>query len=107
MNGEIIILSQALKLLETVQEFVDTNPNEVTALVDSAILIKAMYDELNPEGAAMPINRGICPQILRLVETIQEFVDTNPNEVGALADSALLVEAVSADLSLHEAVLVN
>lgn len=38
-------------------------------------------------------------EMLRLVGTVQEFIDTNPNEVKSLADSALLIEALDRDLN--------
>jgi ribonuclease HI len=107
MNSKTVDLRQILKLLDLVQEFVNTNPNEVTALVDSALLIEAMYADLNPQDATMPINTSAYAEILRLAETIQEFVDTNPNEVTTLTDSALLVGAMYANLNHPEAALVN
>jgi hypothetical protein len=107
MNSKTVDLRQISRLLETVQEFVDTNPNEITALAGSALLVEAMYADLNPQEGATPINTSAYTQILRLVETIQEFVDTNPNEVSALADSVLLVEAMHANLNPPEAALVN
>ena len=33
-------------------------------------------------------------EMLRLVGTVQAFIDTNPNDVKSLADSALLIEAL-------------
>ena len=52
MSNETSACSQILTLLETVQEFIDTNPNEVTALADSVLLIEAMHADLNPKNAA-------------------------------------------------------
>ena len=53
-------------------------------------------------------NRMItCTQILQLLETLQEFVNTNPNEVTALAENPLLIEAIYADLSQQNAASVN
>jgi hypothetical protein len=100
-------LRQILGLLETVQEFVDTNPNEISALADSALLIEAVHSDLNLQDAAIRLTIGAHAELCRLLGTIQEFVDTNPNEVGTLADSALLVDTMYADLNRHEAALVN
>jgi hypothetical protein len=46
-------------------------------------------------------------QTLRLLEVLQEFVETNPNEVPTLADSALLIQAVYVELSRPNPVTVN
>jgi hypothetical protein len=107
MNGKTVDLRQILSFLETVQEFVDTNPNEASTLADSALLIEAVYADLNPRGGAMSVNTSAYTQIIRLVGIAQEFVDTNPNEVSTLAESALLVEAMCADLRPREGALVN
>jgi hypothetical protein len=107
MNGKTVDLRQILSFLETVQEFVDTNPNEASTFADSALLIEAVYADLNPRGGAMSVNTSTYTQIIRLVGIAQEFVDTNPNEVSTLAESALLVEAMCADLRPREGALVN
>jgi hypothetical protein len=52
MRNETIVRTKILGLLETVQEFIDTNPNEATALADSALLIQAMHADLNPKDVA-------------------------------------------------------
>ena len=52
MSNETIIRTKILGLLETVQEFIDTNPNEVTALADSALLIQAVHADLDPKDVA-------------------------------------------------------
>jgi hypothetical protein len=49
----------------------------------------------------------IQAQISRLLQTIQEFIDTNPNEVTTLADNSVLVAAIRADLRPRDAVEVN
>ena len=46
-------------------------------------------------------------RISRLLEMLQEFIDTNPNDAAALANSELLVDAVYADLNRHAAPGVN
>jgi hypothetical protein len=46
-------------------------------------------------------------KIRQLLEIVQEFVNTNPNEVGTLADSALLTEAIYAELGQHDEAPVN
>ncbi len=38
-------------------------------------------------------------QVLGLLETLQEFIDANPNELASLAESELLVDAIYADLN--------
>jgi hypothetical protein len=47
MRNETIGREQVLGLLETAQEFIDTNPNEVTTLADSKLLVDAVYADLN------------------------------------------------------------
>lgn len=106
MNEKTVDLRQILSFLETVQEFVDTNPNEASALADSALLIEAAYSDLNPR-VAMSVNTSAYTQAIKLVRIVQEFVDTNPNEVSTLAESALLVEAMCASLRPREGALVN
>jgi hypothetical protein len=97
--------TQIRGILGAAQEFIDTNPNEATALADCTVLIEALQSELNPicaffteEEEPMPKQ----PQIRRLLETIEEFMDTNPNEVTALADSAVLIEVLQSELNPKE-----
>ena len=90
---------QILTFLETLQEFVDTNPNEVAVLADSALLMQAIYADLNPQDVASRDKTSADARILRLLDTMQEFIDTNPNEVTALAESNLLIQAIHADLN--------
>jgi ribonuclease HI len=99
MNNETNTYKQILTVLETLQEFVDTNPNEAAVLADSALLIQAIYADLNPKDVAIGDKTSAHARILRLLDTMQEFIDTNPNEVTALADSALLIQAIHADLN--------
>jgi hypothetical protein len=107
MSNETSAYRQILTLLETLQEFVDTNPNEVAMLADSAILAQAMYVDLNSQDALTRDKASAHARILRLLETMQEFIDTNPNEVTALADSALLIQATHADLNPKDVAEVN
>ena len=51
MRNERLSRNQVLGLLETLQEFIDTNPNQVTALADSAVLVDAIYADLNQRAA--------------------------------------------------------
>src|SRR5260221_7380304 len=104
MNNETNTYKQILTFLETLQEFVDTNPNEVAVLADSALLIQAIYTDLNPQDVATRDKTSADARILRLLDTMQEFIDTNPNEVTALADSALLIQAIYADLNPQDVV---
>jgi len=55
----------------------------------------------------MKTKTSVLRQSTRILKTLQEFVDTNPNEVTTLADSALLMEAICAELSEHEVESVN
>jgi hypothetical protein len=81
MNDETNAYKQILTFLETLQEFVDTNPNEVTVLADSALLIQAIRADLNPQDVAIRDKTGADARILRLLDTMQEFIDTYPNEL--------------------------
>jgi ribonuclease HI len=99
MNNETNAYKQIFTCLETLQEFVDTKPNEVAALGDSALLIQAIHANLNPQDVAIRDKTSADARILRLLDTMQEFIDTSPNEVTALADSALLIQAIHADLN--------
>ena len=51
MSKQTRIRAQILRLLETIQEFIDTNPNEVTTLADNAVLVAAIYADLSPRNA--------------------------------------------------------
>jgi hypothetical protein len=107
MKAKTSVLKQSTRLLKTMQEFIDTNPNEVATLADSEILIEAMSADLNPHEGAACDRTSRRAQISRLLETLQEFVNTHPNEVTALADSSRLIEAMCAELSGREVASVN
>lgn len=96
------VLNQSARLLKTLQEFIDTNPNEVGSLPDSALLIEAMSADFNPQDGAVCDGTSPHVQISRLMGTLQEFVNTHPNEVTTLTDSSTLIETMCAVLSEHE-----
>jgi len=54
MNGSTIGYRQVVRVLAIVQEFIDTNPNEIPALADSKLLIEAIHAELNRKDEEPP-----------------------------------------------------